>query len=1399
MGHGASLADSRTRPGGHYVTPEEWQKIKRLMTEALVLEPADRADYLAQLAERDPDVHREVASLISADEANRGFLETPYCNAAAVLEEHPAPDAIVGRRLGAYQLLEIVGEGGMGTVYRAARADGMFDRQVAVKMIRVGLGGEFFLRRFHNERHILARLDHPNIAGVLDGGATEEGVPYLVMDFVDGVPIDEYCTARRLSIPERLVLFCDVCAAVQYAHQNLIVHRDLKPGNILVTGDGQAKLLDFGIAKILEPGDAATPNHGLTIIPIMTPDFASPEQVRGETISTASDVYALGVVLYVLLTGQRPFRAANRSAHDMIKAICETEPPWPSAAVTEPASVSPKDTQNACPPGGTSAQSRDRRRLREALRGDLDCIVLKAMRKHPAERYATVDHLSADIRRHLEGRPVLARRGTRGYRLRKFVTRHAAGVAMAASVAVALIAATLISFSAAREAQYQYGQSLRAQSRLLVEAAAARLKDGDVAGAQGVILEVLTNPKFAPLRDATAVGVFQEIRAAESQVAVLDRHTDWVFAAAYSPDGTHIVSASQDKTVRIWDARTGATLVVLSGHGSKIRSAAYSPDGTRVVTASKDRTARIWDATTGKTLAVLPHPDAVYSAAFSPDGRHIVTSSRDKIARVWDAASGAQLLMLTGHRDIAGSASYSPDGTRIVTSSYDGTARIWDAVTGETLNVLGHDETVYRAVFSPDGQHVVTASADKTARIWDAHSGTQLMVLSGHGDVVYYAAYAPDGKRVVTASADHTARVWDAVDGTQIAVLTGHRDGVESASYSPDGRQIVTASTDETVRIWQTDQTALLAVLSGHRGGIEAVAYSPDGSQIATASRDKTARIWDARTGVLLAVLSGHADVLEAVAYSLDGLRIVTGSSDRTARIWDAHRGSTLAILSGHTMTVTAAAFSPDGKHVVTSSQDKTARIWDAYTGASLAVLSGHSDAVDFASYSPDGKRIVTASADKTVRIWDATTAAELGVLSGHDNMVVGAEYSPDSKRILTASEDNTARIWDPVTGASLVVFAGHRDIVSTAAYSPSGSRIVTASYDRTARIWNAVNGTPLSVLLGHRDAVYAAAYSPDGNHIVTASRDKTARIWDARDPAGLDAEILWDKSAQFDPLQDVDRTQLGVPPDVRVRTWSAPATECDRAAAAIYDPDRRSRGVLGTNIMADVANSACAHELSKPRIAVGQVYQMGRALLAKRDVEGARRQFERAVEEGYRAAGVDLANLLVNIGDGVVDPHRAIALFERAWKEGVPIAAYELANLYEYGVQGSAKNSQQSDSLKAWAWYQEGAAAGEPNALARFGEREEASAAAESDPSKRDAILLRAFSRYAAAAERAYEDNWPDEAWKHWRYRRATLARLLARDGMMPQIAVEFRRVREELMSSRPTLPERIKADLRF
>jgi TPR repeat protein len=419
-------------------------------------------------------------------------------------------------------------------------------------------------------------------------------------------------------------------------------------------------------------------------------------------------------------------------------------------------------------------------------------------------------------------------------------------------------------------------------------------------------------------------------------------------------------------------------------------------------------------------------------------------------------------------------------------------------------------------------------------------------------------------------------------------------------------------------------------------------------------------------------------------------------------------------------------------------------------------------------------------------------------VLSGHAGIVYVAAYSPDGTRIVTASDDKTARIWDARTGAQLAVLSGH-DRINFAAYSPDGSRIVTASDDTTARIWDARTGAELAVLSGHSDHADFAAYSPDGSRIVTASGDKTARIWDARISATLAAQILWNAAAQTDPLPDVDRTELGLRPDARVRQWGTEGSACDEAAAAFYDPDRLTPGLAQAAIVAAVANSACSPQLAPsghtPRLA----YQAARALLAKSDVKGSRQQFELAVSAGHRAAQVDLADLLVNVKAGMLDPGRAISLYERAWEEQVPIAAFRLGHFYEYGWQASDAAGAvafHADAPKAWQWYQKGADAGEPNALARFAERDERSALAEADASKRNVLLLQAFSRYAIAARRAHDENWPDDAWRYWRYRRASLARLLAHEGMMQQVADAYSAVLEQRPPER-TLWEKVENKL--
>jgi WD40 repeat protein len=517
---------------------------------------------------------------------------------------------------------------------------------------------------------------------------------------------------------------------------------------------------------------------------------------------------------------------------------------------------------------------------------------------------------------------------------------------------------------------------------------------------------------------------------------------------------------------------------------------------------------------------------------------------------------------------------------------------------------------------------------------------------------------------------------------------------------------------------------------------------------------------------------------------------------DKTARIWDTGTGAQLTVLSGHSNFVWFACYSPDGTRIVTASQDKTARIWDARSGKQLGVLSGHRDVVEYAAYSPDGTRIITASLDKTARIWDARTGRQLAVLSGHGDFVVFATYSPDGTRVVTASQDKTARIWDARLGKQLTVLSGHGDTVFSAAYSLDGTRIVTASQDKTARIWEARSGKQLGVLSGHSDAVEYAAYSPDGTRIVTASDDKTARIWEGRVPATLEGQIAWDAAAQTDSLSDVDRTRLGLPSDSHVKIPSTNGSACDQAAAAFYDPDRQASGESQLDINADVANPACAAEAAKPGHAARLDYQWARALLAKHDVPGARRQFELAASKGYPAARIDLGNLLLDGTAGAVDPQRAVSLYEKAWRDGLPIAALALGHLYEAGAPGAGVKFQ-TDVAQTWAWYQKGADAGEPTALARFGERDEQNALTVQDPSKAHALLLRAFRFYAAAAEGARAEDWPDEAWRGWRYRRATLARLLAREEMMTDVADAYTSVREQMISHRPVLREEIKAKI--
>jgi len=392
-----------------------------LFADALKISAAQRAGWLDEHC-ADPAVRAEVDSLLASHDKAGDFLLNPVVDTDQYGDEALELEDLSGGSVGRFRLVRVLGRGGMSAVYLGKRTEGDFAQEVAVKVIRRGMDSGPILRRFHTERRALASLEHPNIARLIDGGATDDGRPYLVMEYVDGLPIDRYCEQRQLSIAARLDLFRGVCEAVQHAHGRLVVHRDLKPSNILIGDDGRVKLLDFGIAKLLQPSDETDmPGLTVTVQRMMTPRYASPEQVRGESITTATDIYSLGVLLYELLTDKPPYRLERTSSREVERVICVTEPARPSTVVA---------------PGS---------RLARSLAGDLDNIVLKAMRKEPERRYISAEHFAEDLRRHTEGRPVRARPDTLGYRAGKFLHRNLVAVIAASVVVLALVGATAIS------------------------------------------------------------------------------------------------------------------------------------------------------------------------------------------------------------------------------------------------------------------------------------------------------------------------------------------------------------------------------------------------------------------------------------------------------------------------------------------------------------------------------------------------------------------------------------------------------------------------------------------------------------------------------------------------------------------------------------------------------------------------------------------------------------------------------------------------------------------------------------------------------------------------------------------------------------------------------------------
>jgi eukaryotic-like serine/threonine-protein kinase len=1056
------------------------EAVEELFQQAADLPADERTRFLDGRCDGNLELRAAVEELLHFDakaQGAPGFLQSPAAGVRATLPLSTAVPAAFGR----YRILRICGEGGMGVVYEAEQDNPR--RTVALKVISPGLVSLEHAKRFNHEAQILGRLQHPGIAQVYDAGIVEDGRPYFAMEFIRGLPLDDYARERGLDAAGRLELLTRVCDAVQHAHDRGVIHRDLKPSNILVDESGQPKVVDFGVAHVTAADLSRTASRTQTGQLLGTLSYMSPEQIDSGAsgIDARSDVYALGVILFELLAHRLPYRLEQLPVHEVARVIQQQEPSRLGS-------------------------------IDSHYRGDVEIIVAKALEKDKSRRYASATDLASDIRRYLQGEAIVARPASALYQLRKFARRNRALVGgvlgVIAALVLGMIGTVLFAVQAKHNAETARDKETEARYqtyRARVAAAAAALSDHDVTDAAHQLDEAPKELRgwewrhlHSSLDDSSAMF---PVKAGE--ITHLIRSADRIRVVAFT-----------NTSVRLLDL-DGRELLSRSFPNSKVWISLdlLGSRQPRIVERVED-TIQVMDTEgpVGPRLKGVPGMNPG-PGTISHDGSRLAvgwSASKDWAITLQELNGNKQSLIRASPGCFTWSLAFSPDNSRVASAGEDGVTRVWDSVTGAKLaECRGHHSKVLRVSFRSDGRRLLTTSADSTVRQWDPATGREVAPpYERHTGEVMTATYSPGGQWIASGGTDRTIRVWGADDRQDRAVLHGHTAFVKELAFDVDGRRVISTSTsfgsqgfdgDGTVRVWDLANDGL-PVLRGHTSYVYPAVYSPDGQWIATGSWDKTVRLWDAQTGEHCATLQ-HKGTVRALAFSPDSSWFVSSSDgDEHLQVWDIATGQHRNEIQGSGNFAIAVAISPDGSHVAAADQYGGVSVAETDSGRKIVSLrtGGEWRAKTALAYSPDGRRLAGTGDDlASIAVWDAQTDQRTGRFDGHTGPVYSVAFSRDGRRLASASSDHTVRIWDAETGSCIAVLQGHTDEVLTAVFHPDGTRLASAGRDRAIWFWDLATGQEVARLTGHADYVFSLAFSPDGESLVSGSGDSTARVWD--------------------------------------------------------------------------------------------------------------------------------------------------------------------------------------------------------------------------------------------------------------------------------------------------------------